>query len=622
MTHRAAIAARLDAGDDRGAWVEMARIIGHDPSTADCHVVSQMLERLNPTRAGLTGVRVAILASVTAEPIAPVLAARGVPSHLAIRTYVAAFDQWTQEALDAESGLYGFAPDVVILALRLEEVAPRLASGFLDLSASELQDAVDRATDRVGAAVSAIRSRSAAKILLHAMVPPVDGALGMIDGFSPDGQRPAVRRLNEGLARACAAAGDAYLVDVERLASSVGAARWHDARLAALAGFPFTPAAVHALASEFLRYIRAFAGRVRKVLVTDLDDTLWGGIVGELGVDGVRIGRDAAGAPYLDLQRALLGLTHRGVLLAIDSKNDEDEAMAVLNQRRDMLLRREHFSAVRINWLDKADNLIAIAAELNVGLDSLVYIDDSAAECERVRAACPDVLAIHLPADVSVRADLVRGLGVFDRLSYTDDDRERAGRYQAESGRRQALATAQSIEDFYRSLDMEMQVEPVTASTLARAAELTSRTNQFNLTTRRFTADALAAHLASDRHEALIFRLADRFGDHGWIGLAIVEQRGEVVELTDFLISCRVLKRTVETAMLAVVRDWAAARGAQTLRGSFVPTPRNRQAATFYTDHGFARAEPADAETFERSVGAALSAPEWIRVRKPEAVAR
>jgi FkbH-like protein len=617
-----ATAACLDRGDHRGAWIELARLVGAAPSTADCHVAARAMERLDAVAAGVTPVRVAILASVTAEPIAPMLIARGVRSHLALRTYVAPFDQWTQQALDPASELFQFDPDVVVLMLGLDEVAPALGREFLDGDAAAHAAAIDRTGDRIDAALRGIRSRTRARILLHAMVPPAAPALGMIDAQSGDGQRPAVRALNVRLAAACAETADAFLVDVERLVTRLGVSRWHDARMAALARLPYTPVALHALAEEYLRFIRAFTGRVRKVLITDLDDTLWGGIVGEAGPSQVRL-TGAGGAAYLDLQRILLDLQRRGVLLAINSKNNEADAFAVLDERADMLLRREHFAAMRVNWDDKADNVIAIAAELGLGLDSVVYIDDSAAECARVQAACPDVLVVHLGVDLDGRADAIRDLGVFDRLSISEDDRRRSARYGAEHARGELRASAQTLEQFYASLEMEMAVERVSPATLGRAADLTQRTNQFTIATRRFTPDALAAHLDDAQRAGFVFRLADRFGDHGWIGLAMAEQQGERAVITDFMLSCRVLKRTVETAMLAAIGDWARERGASVLAGSFIPTSRNAPAATLFADHGFAPLGAASgdgAHRFERRLEPPLAPPAWITVRCTAAV--
>jgi FkbH-like protein len=353
------------------------------------------------------------------------------------------------------------------------------------------------------------------------------------------------------------------------------------------------------------------------VLAVDLDGTLWGGVIGEDGPDGVRLGSEYPGAAYRSLQRAILDLHRRGVVLAICSKNNPPEALEMIERHPSMLLRREHFAAVRINWVDKAQNLREIAAELNVGVDAVALLDDSPVEREWVRGQLPEVTVIELGGDPLGYADTLRLAPVFERISVTEEDRAR-GRYYAEEGRRKELErSAASLEDFYRSLELKVEVEEVGPQTLARAAQLTQKTNQFNLTTRRYTEAELGELASSPESRVYTLRAADRFGDSGIVGVAITRRENGSCEIDALLMSCRVIGRTIETAFLATIADEAGRAGAERLAGWFLPTAKNAPASGFYGSHGFERvAEDEGATRWELDLaGSTPACPPWIDLR-------
>jgi len=584
---RGRLAALIKAGDHRAAWAAMSAVMAVDPTTANCHVVAEAVERLNGVEAGLTELRVAFLANFTVQPLATLLSARAVTSGLLIRPYVAPFDTWMQEILDDASGLRRTAADVVVLAPTLDGLAPPLLTDFLALEGEQAGQLIDATVSTIENAVERLRSWSAARVLLHSFPLPTSRALGLIDGSRPDGQSSAFRALDDRLRAIAARHPDVFVVDMDRLIAIVGERRWRDRRMAVVGGLPFTMDALHAMAEEHLRYLRAFSGRARKVLVVDADETLWGGIVGEVGVDGVALGDGYPGACFVDVQRALLELRRRGVLLALNSSNNPADVDEMLATHPRMLLRRSDFAAVRVNWEDKAANVASIAEELSVGVDSVVMMDDSPAECERIRMALPEVLTIHLDGDPAGHGDRVRGLAVFDTLTYGDEDRKRAARYRDEAARRDLQRALPTLDAYYASLDMTLSVEPIGPRTIGRAADLTQRTNQFNLAPRRFTRDELAAALAAPATEGYIFGLHDRFGDHGLIALAIIDDAGQTVRISTLLMSCRVLKRTVEHTLLAFLGQRVRDRGASHIEGLFRRTAKNEAAAGFYRDRGF-----------------------------------
>jgi FkbH-like protein len=273
--------------------------------------------------------------------------------------------------------------------------------------------------------------------------------------------------------------------------------------------------------------------------------------------------------------------------LAVCSKNNPDDAMEALNSHAGMLLRAHHFAAMRINWNDKTRNLREIAAELNIGIDSLAFMDDNPVECEQIRAALPEVTVIELSGDPLHFAWILRECPVFERLALSAEDQQRTAFYAEQRERTQAEQTFQSKEDFFRYLEQEAEIALVTPASLARISQLTQKTNQFNLTTKRYTEQQISELALSAEYGVFSIRVRDRFGDHGLVGVAITRDSDEICEIDTFLLSCRVIGRSVETALLSYLGERALKRGQKRLAGWFVPTKKNAPAKEFYSQHGF-----------------------------------
>jgi FkbH-like protein len=610
-----AIGGLLAEGEHRAAWAAMVGFLGPSPTTATCQAVAGLAAGLDSKVAELAEVRVAFLGNVTLDILAPLHVARGLSSRLVIRPWVADFDTWAQELLDPDGELATFDPQVVVLSLHLETLAPALGSGFLNLEPAAVDEEVDACVGRIGEALRPFRGRSKAKVLLHSFPLSPDRPLGVIDAAHPRGQTRALRALNDRLAALTSELGDVHVVDLDSQVARVGWGRWYDARMHALAQVPFTPTAMHAITEVHLRYLRAFTGLVRKVLVFDLDNTIWGGIVGEDGPENLKVGGPYPGSAYRDLQQVILQLHRRGVVLAINSHNNEQDVAEVLGRHPGMILRPEHIAASRINWQDKAVNMLELAEELGLGVESFVFLDDNPAQCERIRQALPEVLVVPQEGEPAARAAVLAGLGVFDSLGFSDEDRARGGFYRTEAQRVRLKRSAPSLDEYLRSLEMRLLIEPVSPQNIGRVADLTQRTNQFNLTTPRHSRDSLLAWLGEAGREGYAFRLADRFGDYGLIGVTLCRRDGDTVVIEAFLMSCRVLKRSVEDAILSFLVNRAVERGASRVRGLFRPSRKNAQVADFYSRRGFqetaSRAD--DAITYERPAGP-VARPEWIRV--------
>lgn len=546
-------------------------------------------------------IRWAMLSNTTQEPLRPFLKQLCYDIGFEADVWIGGYDTALQDASVSAAA----DADVIVIALRLQLLAPALVDGFAALSAEGAGAEAQRALDYVSAVVAAVRQRSKGLILVHSFETPGNPEFGVLDYRSASGQVNTIRRLNLELVERLGREDGVFVIDLDALRSRLAGDRFDDPRTWHIGRVAYTRQAMRAIAGEYMRVVRAAKGRNKKCVVVDADGTLWGGIVGEDGVDGIRIGRSFPGSAFFDFQQALLALRNRGILLALCSKNDPELVAEVFARRGgDMPLGLEHFASVRVNWSDKAQNIREIAAELNIGLDSLVFVDDSAFETALVAELLPAVHTILLPGDPVEYRDVLAGCHLFDALTFSDEDRRRSEMYAAERQRRvEQQSSAMSVADYLRALDMEAAIDRVDDRSIARVAQLTQKTNQFNLTTRRHTESDIRSLAASENHDVYAVRLRDRLGDSGIVGVVILRHDGERSHVDSFLMSCRALGRGVEDALLGASLRICVRRGSREVIGQFIPTDRNGRASEFYPAHGFA----ADgAGGFRRSIEGAL----------------
>lgn len=561
--------------------------------------------------------RLAVLRSFTVEPLVPILRAACFVVGLDLTVHVGEFNAYAQEMLDAESALYRFEPDACLLAVQTRDLAPELWSGIADLNADEREAVAARVVDGYRDLIAAFRAHSRAHLIVHTLEEPITASEGILDGMSARGQSMIVRGINDELRQVASAESGVYVLDYDALVARHGRVKWHDERKWLTMRMPVAAHNLNHLVSEWMRFLHPLTGRVAKALAIDLDNTLWGGVVGEDGLEGIKLGAEYPGAAYQNVQRVLLDFYRRGILLCVCSKNNEADAVEALEKHPGMLLRPEHFAASRINWNDKAQSLRELAAELNIGTDALALLDDNPVEREHVRAELPDVTIIELPRDPTGFAAALRDNPVFERLSLSDEDRARGALYASQRVRAEVDRRHLTREDFYRDLRQEAEIVEVTPHTLARVAQLTQKTNQFNLTTRRRTGPEIADMLARESWHVYALRVRDRFGDNGLVGVAIAGEMGETWDVETFLLSCRVINRTVETALLAHLVKQAREHGASRIQGWFLPTKKNAPAREFYAAHGFSRVEENEHGSLwalDLARGGDVVCPEWVRL--------
>ncbi len=612
---RGAIDRAISSGLPELAATRLRELWQRESGPATAAFVCSRFEKLRD-RLPLAAHRMAILRSFTVEPLVPLLRAGAFCYGIDLTVKLGDFNAYAQEILDEHSSLYSFNPDSTVLAVRTPDLAPDLWGGYSELNS----EAVERSCERVYSSfqewIRAFRRRSATSLIIHNLEQPIWPASGVLDLQSATSQSEAIRKINRELQRAAAEQRGVYLLDYDALLARHGRAQSFDQRKYLMARLPLSGGSLLELPREWLRFLLPLAGKTAKVLVVDLDNTLWDGIVGEDGFDGIELGSEYPGAVFQELQRTMLDLYRRGVLLAICSKNNREDAIEVLEKHPSMLLRPQHFAAMRISWNDKTQGLREIAAELNVGIDSLAFLDDNPVEREQVRSSLPEVTVIDLPQDPLEYAVTLRDCPVFERLTLSAEDQQRGTIYAEQRERSHAEQKFQSKEDFYRFLEQEAEIAPLSSSTLARIAQLTQKTNQFNLTTRRYAEQQISELGLNPDCRVLSVRVRDRFGDQGLVGVAITRDQAETCEIDTFLLSCRVIGRSVETALLSYIAKDAAARGLRRLQGRFVPTKKNAPAREFYAQHGFRlTSEGEDGSVWSLELrDCPIPCPDWIKL--------
>jgi FkbH-like protein len=561
--------------------------------------------------------RIALLASCTIdlvkEPLAASLSERGIAADF----WIAGFAQYRQVLIDPESECYRFDPHIAILYLDGEDLFAPLLEHPLGFNKAGREEFSQRRVAEVSDLVAQLKHRlPRASVFLNTVALPPLNVLGSLEYNSGFSIQDAASVYNSALAGIARHTPGVVVIDVAAVMDWLGYSNWHDTRLWHLARSRWSRHATRLLGRRYAAAVAALSGKMRKCIVLDLDNTLWGGTVGEDGVEGLRLGDEGVGLAFREFQTQLLNLQRQGVLLAICSKNNPDDALQAIRNHPAMCLREEHFAAMRINWDDKPSNLRALARELNIGLDSMVFVDDNPVERSWLREALPDVYVPEWPSDPSDYKDALLELAAehFVKFAITAEDLTRGEQYRQQTLRSQAAATA-SLEDFYSSLEMRVTIAPAAASTIPRIAQLTQKTNQFNLTTRRYTEADIATLAAAADSSVYSLELDDSFGRNGIVGVMILRRHSDDAWIIDtFLLSCRVIGRTVENAFLGYIADTVRKCGARRLLGEYRATAKNAPVSQLYRGIGFRMLQDdSTSQLWELDLGQqTVAIPEWF----------
>ncbi|MFW9958139.1 MAG: HAD-IIIC family phosphatase [Candidatus Odinarchaeota archaeon] len=563
-------------------------------------------------------VRIAVIGSATLEPLAACLDIKTRIVGFSVKTFVGGFNTYRQEILDKNSNLYKLSADVIVLSIDAWSILDKLfIASFIRMNEKERKNIQKEVIAGICSLVDTLESSTSALILVNNFIIPSFTPFGIVDNKQKLGFLQFFGELNSSLAQRFQEKSRSFVVDLDSIASDFGKSRVINWNTWYRGSVPFSEQFTPILVDEYLRYILALRGKTKKCIVLDLDNTLWGGIIGEDGLEGIKLGNTAPGIEYVEFQKTLLSLYNRGIILAICSKNNYDDVVKVFREHPFQILKEEHFAALRINWQNKAVNLEELAAEINIGLDSMVFLDDNPVERAQVSQVHPEVLVVDMPKNPRLYRDMLENLKVFDVLSLTKEDLTRGEMYAGKRKRSELEKSATSIEDFLRTLELKVTVNEVNDFDAPRVVQLIGKTNQFNLTTKRYT-DAEVNNFRQSK-EAAVYSMAvkDRFGDEGIVGVAIVRKQTSDWLIDSFLMSCRVIGRSAETAMLAKIVADARKSKAQRVLGEYIPTNKNPPAADFYKRHGFGMHTPSNDNVITWILNLAdqtVEVPEWIEL--------
>jgi len=550
-------------------------------------ITFKQLKKLSKTETSqLPQYKLAILGDCATQHLATAIRGYGAYTGLGLSVFDADYNQIDAQVMDPGSELYAFAPNAVLIQMCTEKLYESFCATPLNCRASFAEDTYARIVRIWEQMNNHIRTT-----VFQCNFPLLDdGGFGQYGNKTPDSFLFQQRKLNFLLMQGCQTVKNVYIIDLDALQAACGRETFSDPKLYYIAKMPISVDVLPDVAKKVIDQVQALRGVTKKCVVLDLDNTLWGGVIGDDGLSGIQIGELGTGHAFSDFQAWLKQLKNRGLLLAVCSKNNEPAAKEPFEKHPEMILRLEDFSMFVANWEDKASNIRAIQKCLNIGMDSLVFLDDNPFERNLVRSMIPEITVPELPEDPAMYLQYLRSLGLFEMASYSAEDSGRTQRYRQQAERAVFESSFQSYDAYLEGLAMKAVAAPFDSFHYPRIAQLTQRSNQFNLRTVRYTEAEIEAISQDDNRISLYFTLKDKFGDHGLISVVILDKQPDnSLFVSEWLMSCRVLKRGMEEFIVNKILQTAAEHGYAKVLGEYIPTPKNAMVKDLYEKMGFVR---------------------------------
>ena len=531
--------------------------------------------------------KVALLSSFTLNGLNEVLHVKCSDMGIRYQSYISGYNQYNQELLNPESDYYKFCPDITFLILDIRNFLGDNFYNFHILSDDTKKEFVKEKINHLENIIQNFEKNSNSKLVITNFNIPYYSPNGIIESKIKFGLHEMIEKINHSLRDISKTHNSIYVYDFNQFVSKHGEKNIFDYRQFHLGDIQITFNFMPYFGYELMSYIKSITGTNRKCIVLDLDNTLWGGVVGEDGFDGIELGQTANGKAFVDFQKELLSLWQQGIILAINSKNNFDDAMKVIHEHPEMILREKNFANIQINWNDKAQNLLQISDEINIGLNSIVFFDDDKLNQTRIKQEFPEVLTIELPEDPSEFSPLLKELNDFNVLQRTDEDTKRGQMYTEQRKRKELEKSVSNLDDFLKELDIKVKMKKSNEFLIPRISQLTLKTNQFNLTTRRYQEEEIKNFSSNTKFIVGCAQVLDKFGDNGITGVYIIKKNDKSWLIDTFLLSCRIMGRGVENAILSQILLDAQKNGIDEIQAEFIPTQKNQPAENFLSDFGF-----------------------------------
>lgn len=532
-------------------------------------------------------IKIAILSSFTVNGIKEALMVKCSSLCILSKFYIGGYGQYVQEILNQESELYRFNPDLIIVLVDTMSICGDNFYFPYRLTEEQRISWVKNKCETLHSLMLTLKKYLSSKILLNNFEVPFYSPLGICENKQSFGFIEMIEELNRNLRIFYKTDSQVFIFDYNSFCSKIGKQQSMNYKMYYLGDMKLDLKYIPDLCDEYMSYIKPTANVSRKCIVLDLDNTLWGGVIGEDGLDGIKLGPYPEGRPFWEFQKYLLALFDRGILLAVNSKNNLEDALNVFKNNQYMLLNEEHFSSMQINWNDKITNMKAIAKEINISLDSLVFIDDDKVNREIIRQALPEVFVVDLPEDSSLYSKTLMELSEFNTFAVTEEDKKRGRMYGHQRKRNELKIKSSSIDEYLKELEIVVTIEKANPINIPRISQLCQKTNQFNMTNKRYTIDEINEISNCSANLVLAIQVRDKFGDSGISGVAIITKNMESWKIDNLLLSCRVIGRKIEDALLHYILELAKKENVKTLVGEFIPSGKNLPAMNFFSDNGF-----------------------------------
>lgn len=564
--------------------------------------------------------KIAILRNFTIESLLPILEGEIYLAGFRPVIRIGDYDNVAFESMSSNSYINDFKPDLILVINWLETISPILTNQFIKKTKEEIELEVKRIKNYYKDVQIGLRKKTTCPILISNFNLPVEPTLGIMDSQKTYYQFNTIQNINTQILLDSNKIDDVYILDIARIFTEIGSLYSIDQRNWQTSKAPLSYKSNLRISQEIGKFVKAFRGKTKKCLILDCDNTLWGGILGEEGIAGINLGSTFPGSCYKSFQEEILNLKERGVILAICSKNNEKDVLEVFNNHPEMVIKENHLSTWKINWENKAKNIEDIAKELNIGLDSIVFIDDSEFEINLIRDKLPDVATIHLKGNTSEYRNLILQYGYFDSLSFTEEDKNKNEMYRQSRAREKLKSSSSSIENYLKSLELEATIGVPLISDISRCSQLSQKTNQFNLTTLRYTEGQINELKASKDVDVFYLRLKDKIADLGLVGLVIVKYNEYEAEIEAFMMSCRAIGRGAENALLSfIAKRSKSQRNSKFLIGKYLYTSKNESlVGDFYKNNGFTLTKKIEKNTYWKLdlLNSEINYPEWIKINE------
>ena len=529
-------------------------------------------------------------------------------------TYNSPYNQFNQEILNENSNLYKFKPDIIFLLIDNRTILENLFYFSNIDSKIEYKKFLEEKFNQLSNLINIITKKTKSKIIIMNFVIPTYSSLGIFESKIEYGVKEIILDLNKKLKEFSRNKDSCYIYDFNSFVTKFGEKNILDYKKMNYGDIQIDFNLIPYLIYEFLGYVKPILGLNKKCIVLDLDNTLWGNIVGEDGFEGIKIGPYPEGRSFIEFQKVIKSLSENGIILAINSKNNQKDAMKVINEHPYMILRKNDFSCIKINWNDKISNMKEIAKELNIGLDSIVFFDDDPVNRELIKMSIPEINTIELPKDPSNYAQILRNLNDFNVLKITQDDTKRRIMYEQEQNRQKLESSTENLNEYLKKLNIKIKIKLDDKFSIARISQLILKTNQFNLTTKRYQEEEIKEFVDDQTIIVGCAEVEDKFGESGITNVFIIKKNSKEWVIDTFLLSCRIMGRGIEEAILGKILEIAKDKGIERIKANFILTEKNQPTKNFLKNYGFEK----DGENWIFLLKNKIKIPDYLEVELNE----